>query len=221
MPPPRKRSHSIRTVYKDLNKGVNSFLDEESDADDESDSSSRTDDTVTLDMLEPSVKKKSLRPRKVRKVYANQDDSDEDEREKMKVVVKKPVEEKSSKVEEEVAKDPNMELGSVLLYSTTGPDGNPVYKFYMVAPVTGENVDVQNKTILNIGTVRVKENIEVPTEENNVTISATDEQDSGSPKCIIQQNIVIKPAAHPGDSQSISSNPTNEETATDIAQEIF
>lgn len=216
-PTPRKRSHTARKLYKDLNKGINSFLDDESDADDESDTSTRTITTAAiLDTLQASVKKKSLRPRKLRKIYTDPEQSDEDEIQKQQMILtEKPVdkqesentaEEKPSELQEEVEKNPNMEPGSVLMYSTTGADGSPVYKFFMVAPVQGEKINMQNKTILNIGTVRVEESVNVPTEENNITISAAQEEVTKStPSCIIQQHIVIKPGTNTADNESVDS----------------
>lgn len=184
---------------------MNSFLDE-SDADDESDVSSQSAADVTLDMIQNNSKTKSLRPRKMRKVYTDHEQSDddvEDDEETPQVIVSKKVEEKqqlergSEKVEEkqQPEMDPNLEPGSVLIYPSEGPDGNPVYKFFMVAPVQGEEVSLQNnaKNILNIGTVRVEENITVPAEENNITIPA-EEGFQQQPNCIIQQNILIKSA---------------------------
>lgn len=194
--PPRKRSQSARKLFKDLNKGVNSFLDE-SDADDESDVSSQSVPEVNLDMLQSNAKANSLRPRKIRRIYTDPEESDEEEQEeKQEVVVAKRIEE--GKPEAEIEKNANLEPGSVLIYSSKGPDGNPVYKFFMVAPVQGEQVNMENNTknILNIGTVRVEENITAPVEENNITIPAGEEvEPSKNPNCIIQQNIVLKKAA--------------------------
>lgn len=209
---PRKRSKSARKLYKDLNKGVNSFLDDESDADDESDTSVKTTNAAALEILQS--KRKSLRPRKIRKIYTDPEESDEDELDQMETVTSEAVEnvpergkedkdaaegskqlEKSTDVKEKENDPKSMEPGSLLVYSTTGSDGNPVYKFFMVAPVQGQQIDTQNKTILNIGTVRVEENITAPAEENNVTISE-DEGVSNTPNCIIQQNIIIKPGTN-------------------------
>lgn len=147
-------------------------------------------------MLQPNLKKKSLRPRKIRKIYTDPDESDENEDEKVEVVVKKSLVNKPQEVEEDIGKSTNMEPGSVLLHSTMGPDGNPVYKFYMVAPVQGQQVNMENKIILNIGTVRVEENVAVPPEEHNITISADEKEVTRTPNCVIQQNIIIKPGTN-------------------------
>lgn len=204
---PRKRSQSSRKLFKDLNKGVNSFLDE-SDADDESDVSSQGVPEVNLDMLQSNAKTNSLRPRKIRKIYTDPEESDKEEQdEKQEVVVAKRIDE--TKPEADIEKNADLEPGSVLIYSSKGPDGNPVYKFFMVAPVQGEQVNMENNTknILNIGTVRVEENITAPVEENNVTIPADEEvEPSKNPNCIIQQNIVIKKAGTDTIEKTIDNN---------------
>lgn len=203
MPLPRKRCSTARKLHTDLNKGVNSFLEDESDADDESDASSKKVSAVVLDTLQSSIKKKSLRPRKIRKIYTDPEESDDEDLETQQLIsTAKRVEEKQptehteeetpADLEKEVEKNPNMEPGSVLMYSMKGADGNPVYKFFMVAPVQGEQISMQNK-FLTIGTVRVQEKASTPTEENNITISAAEEGVKDTPNLIIQQNIIIKP----------------------------
>lgn len=176
---------------------MNSFLDE-SDADDESDVSSQSALEVTLEMVQSSTKTKSLRPRKVKRIYTDPEESDDNDNEKeieQQIVVTKRIEEKPS--EKEGENNAKLEPGSVLIYSSEGPDGNPVYKFFMVAPIQGEqmNVNDNTKNILNIGTLRIEENNAMTPEENNVTIPAEHklEENSNNPNCIIQQNILIKP----------------------------
>lgn len=196
-PLPRKRTSSARKLHTDLSKGINSFLEDESDADDESDASAKQVSAIVLDTVQPNLKKKSLRPRKFRKIYTDPEESDDDELERQEELIvtarrveKKQVEDVPEEEKPpELEKNPDMEPGSVVMYSMKGDDGNPVYKFFMVAPIQGEKITMQNK-FLSIGTVRVHENTAPPSEGNNITISAEEE---ATPNLIIQQNILIKP----------------------------
>lgn len=187
----KRKLNPTKNLYKDLNKGVNSFLDD-SDADDELDTYSQTVKAVS-EMSES----KSLRPRKYRKIYTDPEESDENE--KGEIVERSELTEEKEMIEKcatNIAVEKTLEPGSVLIYSSEGPNGNPVYKFFMVTPVQGNAVDIQDakRKVLNIGTVRIEDNITIPMEENNMTIPAQ-ENTVKNDKCIVHQNIVLERAS--------------------------
>lgn len=178
-----KKRKQKKSIPKSLRKGVNSFL-ENSDADDESDASSSSnfsehEDSDSSDSVIKIIEPQPTRSGRIPKV--RQPDI-EMPIVKRRRTVKKPV----VKTEEET---PQIEPGSVVIFTSVGPNGEPVYNVYMVTPGQDKTPLNLNSEIIsnltkslgergpihaqNLLTISAHEN--VPVEENNVTIPATPE----------------------------------------------
>lgn len=178
----KQKKKSASSISKDLCKGVNSFL-ENSDADDESDASSSShsehEGSDSSDSVIKIIEPQPTRSGRIPKVRQPEIEMPIVKRRRN---VKKPVPNTEQK-------GPHLEPGSVVIFTSTGPNGEPVYKVYMVTPGQDKtplnlNSDIISNLTKSMGdtgpihaqnllTISAHEN--VPVEENNVTIPAPSE----------------------------------------------